>query len=123
MIKRAFLIGLSAFLLSACSKNNDSKTLRFRYWGDTEEIKIISAMIRDFEKAHPGVKIKDERKPAGASQYSEVLMNEFAAGDAPDVIFAVAEIKDLLAENNLLQSLEPFLKDDQELKKATTIPH
>ena len=121
-MKKILMLALAACVFAGCRAKDDSKTLRFRYWGDTEEIKIISSMIRDFEGRHPGVKVKDERKPAGASQYSEILMTEFAANAAPDVIFAVAEIKDVLAEGHLLENLDPFLAKDPDIKKSDYYP-
>jgi ABC-type glycerol-3-phosphate transport system substrate-binding protein len=71
-------------LLPGCASKEEG--LRFRYWGDNSEIAIISQTIKDFEAAHPGIKVRPERKPADAN-YANLLVSEFSAGVAPDVIF------------------------------------
>jgi ABC-type glycerol-3-phosphate transport system substrate-binding protein len=44
--------------LTGCRNAADPGAIRFRFWGDVEEVKIIEGLIRDFEAAHPGIKVK-----------------------------------------------------------------
>jgi multiple sugar transport system substrate-binding protein len=105
----ALLVGLSAALvgLSAC-KSDPSVSLRFRYWGDPEEVRILTDLLAEFERAHPGVKIRSERKSPDDS-YSDVLLQEFAAGTAPDVMFLSSDHIGPLARASKLEDLSPYL--------------
>ena len=83
----AVLLGCALGLWIHFRRPTDSATtLRFRYWGDMEEIQLIEDLVKQFEAGHPGVKIKPERKPADRN-YADLLLTEFASQSAPDVIF------------------------------------
>jgi ABC-type glycerol-3-phosphate transport system substrate-binding protein len=99
-----------------CShQGQDKNTIRFRYWGDTDEVKIIEGLVHDFEAANPGVKVKPERKNSD-STYADVLLTEFASDSAPDVIFVSTDNIDILADSNKLADLNPWLAKDPDLK-------
>lgn len=115
----ALLFGLLA--LASCQRQADPNVLRLRYWGDSEEIRIMQGLLKDFEAAHPGVHIKAERKHADAS-YLDTLMKEFAGGTAPDVIFTATDQFDRLAEGGHLADLRPWLKKEKSLKAADYYP-
>ncbi len=126
-IRHALVLALvlfsSVFGLVACiGKKDNALTLRFRYWGDGDEVKIITGLLRDFEKQNPGVKIRDERKVMSGQTYADALSTEFAAGKGPDVIFMVAEIKDLLTEKGLLEDLSPMVAQDASLNLKDYYP-
>ncbi len=99
---------LGAVLAAGCKHGADPNTIRFRYWGDTEEVKIIEGLLKDFQAANPGVTVKPERKNAD-STYADVLLQEFAAGTAPDVIFVSTDNVDLLSGSDKLADLNPIL--------------
>jgi len=102
--------------LSGCGKS-DPNSIRFRYWGDTEEIKIIEAMCKEFEAANPGVHVKPERKNADAT-YPDILLQEFAANKAPDVIFISTDNFELVNASGKLADLNPFLAKETDLKAS-----
>lgn len=94
--------------LSACAKPDAAaKELRLRYWGDLDEIRITEELCRAFEKAHPGVTVRSERK--SSEVYTDVLLQEFAAGKAPDVIFLGPDNMDPLAAAEKLAPLDAYL--------------
>ncbi|MES2202303.1 MAG: sugar ABC transporter substrate-binding protein [candidate division FCPU426 bacterium] len=116
----ALLLGLAC--MTACrSRQGKPHTLRLRYWGDLEEMGIISSMLADFKKAHPGSMVSAERKPAD-NTYKDILLTEFAAGLAPDVIFVDAEGMDQLLGEDKLLDLTPFLEKEKDLKIADYYP-
>ncbi len=113
---------LLAALLAGCAAKPQGRVIRFRYWGDLKEMAIIHRLIAEFEKANPGVTVKDEMKPAPGQTYTDSLLTEFAAGTAPDVIFLTADIMDSLAHAGVLQDLSPFLQKDKDLKESEFYP-
>lgn len=116
-IKALLLAVFCAAALAGCKKPADPNTIRFRYWGDTEEVKIIEGMLREFEQANPGVKIRPERKNADGT-YADVLLQEFAANTAPDVMFVSTDNVDLLADSGRLADLKPWLAKEPDLKES-----
>jgi multiple sugar transport system substrate-binding protein len=123
-LRRTLPLALAALLglaLAACASRPSGPIVRFRYWGDTEEVKIIEGLIHDFEAAHPGVKVKAERKTADGS-YSDILLTEFAGGTAPDVIFTATDQFDVLADGGKLMDLEPWLAKEPSLHKSDYYP-
>ena len=85
-------------------------TLRFRYWGDFKEIGVIHKTIQAFERDHPGVKVHDERIPAG-DEYAQKLLVEQAAGLIPDVIFCGGNYASF-AGRGVLADLAPYAARD-----------
>lgn len=100
-----------------CTKKVDPNSIRFRYWGDTEEVKIIESMLKEFQQENPGVTIRPERKNADGT-YADVLLQEFAADTAPDVIFVSTDNIDLLSDSGKLADLKPWLDKDNDLKES-----
>jgi multiple sugar transport system substrate-binding protein len=122
-MRRLLLItlALAALLAGPACTRQDKDALRFRYWGDLEEIKIIEGLLRQFEAENPGIKVKGERKNPDAS-YSDVLLQEFAAGAAPDVFFCSTDNIDTLALSGKLADLSSHLAADPELKASDFFP-
>lgn len=110
----AMILAVTGLALAGC-KGQDANTIRFRFWGDTEEVRIIEAMVKEFEAANPGIKVRPERKEASAV-YADVLLQEFAADRAPDVIFASTDNMELLVSSGKLADLTPYLAAEPDLK-------
>jgi multiple sugar transport system substrate-binding protein len=109
--------GMLLAALVGCKREADPNSIRFRYWGDTEEVKIIESLLKDFEQANPGVKIRPERKNSDGT-YADVLLTEFGAGTAPDVMFVSTDNIDILAESGKLADLNPWLAKEPDLKAS-----
>ncbi|MES2200808.1 MAG: sugar ABC transporter substrate-binding protein [candidate division FCPU426 bacterium] len=116
--KLVLAILLANVMLAGCVKHKqDPNTIRFRYWGDLEEIRILEQLCKDFEAAHPGVHVKPERKESGPA-YSDILLQEFAAKRAPDVMFVSPDNLEILTEGAKLADLNPWLEKEKDLKAA-----
>jgi multiple sugar transport system substrate-binding protein len=113
----AAMLAVALMGSNGCKRGTDPNTIRFRYWGDTEEVKILESLLKDFEQANPGVKIRPERKNADGT-YADVLLTEFGAGTAPDVVFVSTDNIDLLGESGKLADLNPWLAKDGDLKAS-----
>jgi len=59
-------------------------TLRFSWWGGDERLAATLAVIDQFEKQNPGIKIQPEY--GGSSGYTDKLATQLAAGTAPDIV-------------------------------------
>lgn len=58
-------------------------TLRFVVWDGDESSKVLKTELKNFEAAHPNIKVKFEG--VDYAQYQQKLLAQFAAGVAPDV--------------------------------------
>jgi len=94
-----------------CIPAKATTTIRFRYWGDIKELKIVKDQVAAFEAAHPGVHVSAERAPAGDPYVQKVLV-EFAGGTPPDVLFVETNIFVNLADRGVLLPLNPFMRKD-----------
>src|SRR5690349_4841550 len=56
-----------------------------QFMTDPALIRIITEAAADIEKRHPGLRIRVESIPY--NQYEEKMATQYAAGNAPDVIF------------------------------------
>ena len=110
-----FAVVAAALSIQGC-RNRKHATLRLRYWGDLEEIRIVEGICRDFEKTHPGVHIAAERKDFAG--YADLLLQEFAADVAPDVIFLSPDNVDRLTHAHKMADLSPYLEAEKDLKKT-----
>ncbi|HVZ80372.1 MAG TPA: sugar ABC transporter substrate-binding protein [bacterium] len=112
---RMILAGLACLVfavvlgLNGCSKSGGIK-IKISSWGSPEENQILSELIADFNKNHPGVTAELERIPFG--EYVTKLLTQVAGGQAPDVIFVeVNNFVDLYLRG-ALESLNPYIQKD-----------
>jgi len=112
------LLAVSLLALGGCGEKagGSAKSLRFMYWGDVAEIKIIKAQIAKFEKA-TGVKVSAERAPSGPP-YMEKVLTQFAGGAAPDVLFVEVNNFKQFAQKGVLENLNPYLAKETKFKKS-----
>jgi multiple sugar transport system substrate-binding protein len=111
-------LGVAALLFPGCGQMGGGKPadLRFMYWGDVSEIKIIKEMVGKFEK-DTGLKVSAERAPSGPP-YMEKVLTQFAGGAAPDVLFVEANNFKEFAEKGVLEDLTPYMEKEKVFKKA-----
>lgn len=118
------IFAASAFALAGCgssSKNASGQSsgqvihLRYMLWDPNEEVGYKKS-IKQFEKAHPNIKVSIEQYAWG--DYWHKLLTEMAAGDAPDVFWDhIAYFPQLVSSGNLL-NLSPYIKKDNVNLKA-----
>jgi len=94
--------------------------IRFRYWGDFEEIRVIQATVKAFEHDHPGVIVHAEREPSG-DEYLQKLLLEKAAGLTPDVIFCANNFGTMIGKG-MLRDLSPFISHDHSFSMSRYDP-
>jgi ABC-type glycerol-3-phosphate transport system substrate-binding protein len=87
-----------------------SPAIRLSSWGDPKENEILQAMINDFQKIHPDIKVELLRVPFG--EYMTKLLSQVAGGVAPDVIFVSTDNVLNLSTRGVLEPLDDYLKND-----------
>jgi multiple sugar transport system substrate-binding protein len=119
-LKSLFVTAALAALLTAlalgCRPPAAANVIRFRYWGDADEVGIIEGLVKDFEAANPGVEVRPERKDTDG--YADALYVELASHRAPDVMFMSTDNIDILADSDQLADLAPWLARDPDLKAS-----
>ncbi|MFZ4507405.1 MAG: extracellular solute-binding protein [Fimbriimonas sp.] len=102
---RNLLIG--AGLLASTLASAAPVQLRFVVWDGDESIrKALRPAIADFEKNHPGIKVKLEA--VDYAQYFTKLLSQYAAGVAPDVAMMNPEFFQRYAKRGALLELNQF---------------
>lgn len=112
-----FCVALLIGLLAGCvGQKKAAADLRFMYWGDVSEIKIIKEMVAKFEK-DTKLKVSAERAPSGPP-YMEKVLTQFAGGNAPDVLFVEVNNFKEFAQKGVLEDLNPFIEKETTIKKS-----
>jgi multiple sugar transport system substrate-binding protein len=96
------LFALLAVAAAGCGDGGDSRgTLRF--WAMGREGEVVEALVRDFERANPDVRVELQQIPWSAAH--EKLLTAFVGGTTPDL----AQLGNTwIAEFVALRALEPL---------------
>lgn len=103
----ALALGL---LSAACGGGSDdgggTTTIRFANWADAEPATQagLRALIGEFERAHPDIKVKSE--PISFTDIEQRLILQVRSGNAPDVAELSGNYTFTLAETKALQPLD-----------------
>ncbi len=120
-ILASFLI--SFFILAGCgpSASNDGTTkIKVAFWGSPEEIDIITHSIKDWQAAHPKIKIVFEHTPY--SGYDSKILTRIAGGAAPDIIATEVDYFVTFASKNVLEDLTPYLEAETDFSQKDYFP-
>lgn len=99
------------FMLAGCGhRQKNITTIRFASWGNDVEEANLRAMIAEFEKRHPNIKVEVEITPW--SRMLDKLMISSAGGRPPDVTRISSEWFPPIAAKGLLEPLEKYVKRD-----------
>ncbi|WP_216643115.1 sugar ABC transporter substrate-binding protein [Pseudoduganella dura] len=94
--------GLSAGL-PACSRSSGDGATVLKFWAMGREGEVVTALIPEFERLHPGVKVAVQQLPWTAAH--EKLLTAFA-GDAMPDLFQLGNT--WVAELQALRAIEPL---------------
>lgn len=97
-----------------------SATIRYARWGTPQEIDAERALLKQFEEAHPGVRVIVEF--SSWSEYWTKLQAQFAAGTAPDVfLFSGTHVQDY-RQRGQIENLAARAASDPTLKMEEFYP-
>lgn len=112
-VRRIAIVALALLLtvlLAGCGKRSNVTTVRFTSWGNDVEEANLRALIAEFEKRHPDIKVEIEITPW--ARMFDKLMISSAGGRPPDVTRISSEWFPPIAAKGLLEPLEPYVKRD-----------
>ena len=103
------------FFFSNCQRKRmtSEKVIRFLDLGTPEEIARMNPLLREFEKLHPGVKVKPEYAP-GCNEIRQKLLMESAAGLTPDVVYLNDTYFPEFIKRGIFVSLDSLINKDKE---------
>ena len=108
------LIGiLDNLFLSNISTSSDIVTIKFSGWGASSlEQKLLKQLLKDFEIEHPNIRVKYE---VINDQYMDVIKTRLVGEAAPDVFYLDALEAPFLMSQNVLESLDSYIKPEFDL--------
>ena len=101
---------MALLAFAGCGKQTSVTTLRFVAWGNEREESSFRALIAEFEKKHPHIKVELQITPW--KRVFDKLMISTAGGRPPDVSRVSSEWFAPLAAKGLLEPLDGYVKRD-----------
>jgi ABC-type glycerol-3-phosphate transport system substrate-binding protein len=106
-----FFIVLIAF--SGCgpaAKDDGTVPIKVTFWGNPEEIDIITHSIADWQAKHKNIKVIFEHTPY--TGYDSKILTRVAGGAAPDIIATEVDYFVTFATKNVLEDLTPYVNQE-----------
>ncbi|MBL8049378.1 MAG: extracellular solute-binding protein [Chthonomonas sp.] len=90
--------------------------LRLVVWDGDESLRVLRSVTAEFERAHPGIKVKLEN--VDYRYYFQRLLSQVAGRTAPDVAQLDPPNMQLFARRDALAALDPMIEATPEFKLA-----
>jgi len=100
-------------------KKNKAKVV-ISSWGEAPENLILSRLIVEFQEKNPHIQVELEGIPYG--QYFDQILNQFAAHNAPDVLFVSSLSVAEFYNRGFLEPLTPFIRVDPSVSLESFYP-
>ncbi|MEO0968060.1 MAG: ABC transporter substrate-binding protein, partial [Cyanobacteria bacterium J06639_18] len=102
------IIGCQAtFINSTRNTNSQGVTVKLSGWGASPtEQKLLKQVLKDFETANPGIKVKYEEI---SDQYMDVIKTRLIGDAAPDVFYLDGLEAPFLMSQNVLEPLNDYI--------------
>lgn len=110
---------LLAGLLAACTGRADERDV-VRFWAMGYEGEVVTRLIPEFERLHPGIRVEVQQLPVTAAH--EKLLTAFAGDGLPDVCALGNTWLAEFAELGALTPLEPYLARSPALDPGDYFP-
>lgn len=119
-MKRVFLSALLC-LLSACGRDDSAQGATIlRFWAMGREAEAVAALIPEFERGHPGVRVEVQQLPWTAAHAK--LLTAFASDSLPDVLQLGNTWVPEFAMLNALQPLDARLAGSTRIAQTDYFP-
>jgi multiple sugar transport system substrate-binding protein len=121
---RGSLCALGALLLlgAGCGRAPDRRVvLRYSYYGAKDDVVIWKAIVAEFERRNPDLRIQAELI-VGMGPYEQKLMAMMVGRSAPDVIMFDDEPFPQFAQYDVFVDLGPYLDRDPTLRRSDFFP-
>ena len=100
------LLGIALEVLGGCARDDDARTT-LRFWAMGREAEVVGALIPEFERANPGIRVEVQNIPWTAAH--EKLLTAFAADGLPDVCQLGNTWVPEFAALDTLEPLQPYV--------------
>lgn len=100
-----------ALALALMQSSSGEATLRYMRWGTPGELAAQRELLREFEAAHPGVRVRVE--VASWAEYWTKLYGSLAANDAPDVFLMGGDRLHEFLLDGVLTDLAPLVASSE----------
>ena len=81
--RAALIVVIAALLLAAGCTRSASSEIVLKFWAMGREGEVVAELLPEFERAHPGIRVKVQQLPWTAAH--EKLLTAFAGDATPDV--------------------------------------
>ncbi len=81
--RAALIVVIAALLLAAACTRSASSHIVLKFWAMGREGEVVAELLPEFERAHPGIRVKVQQLPWTAAH--EKLLTAFAGDATPDV--------------------------------------
>lgn len=108
--RRRAIAALSLCLLAACAGGSPDE-LELELWAMGREGEVVGELVPEFERAHPGIRVKVQKLPWTAAH--EKLLTAFVGGSTPDVAQLGNTWIPEFAALGALAALEPALASSE----------
>jgi multiple sugar transport system substrate-binding protein len=110
----AFMLAGACFAIAGCSEQAPDVTV-VRFWAMGREGEVVTALLPEFERTHPGIRVAVQQLPWTAAH--EKLLTAFAGDATPDI----AQLGNTwIAEFVALGALQPL---DASIRASSVDPH
>jgi len=111
-----------AMLATSCvpTEENNEKVIKVAFWGSPEEINIVKEATKEWQLAHPDLRIRFEHTPF--SGYTSKILTRVAGGAAPDIIASEVNMFVNFAAKGVLEDLTPYIEKDAEFSMDDFFP-
>lgn len=109
--------------LSGCGQagvSDGTTPVHVAFWGSPDEIEIITESLKEWQAAHPQIKIVFEHTPY--TGYDSKILTRIAGGAAPDIIATEVDYFVTFASKNVLEDLAPYAAEDTVFSKDAFFP-
>lgn len=112
IVKTCIALIVFALLVAGCGHEKPGvTTIRFASWGNDVEEQSLRALVAEFEKRHPNIKVEIEITPW--ARMLDKLMISSAGGRPPDVTRISSEWFPPIAAKGLLEPLDKYVERDK----------
>ncbi len=120
------LVGLIAFVLSACQPASDGisgppQTVTFMITGGPEELAAYETLVADFKRDVPGIEVSLSHIPSGG-EFRQKLATMFSAGSPPDVFLYNFRRLGVYASEGAIHPLDALLDASETVKREEFYP-
>lgn len=114
---RSLVTGLVVLLFQfvlTLSPAHAEKELRLTVWDGDESLRVLREVIAEFEKEHPGVKVRLEN--VDYRYYFQRLLSQIAGNSAPDVAMLDPQNMQMFSKRGALLPLDPLVAETPAFK-------